>query len=185
MASKVFPSSSLTAASPRFQVSEKLARRNNAVLMKNKAAEKKASSPCRAAAQSEEVTQDKPSPEFSARTQLDLLEQLKSSTVNTTGYKSDDGDSTRPTVREQLYELTQGRGGDFSLGLGKRMKESMRSLNILTVSQRRNIKRKAYLHEVSQRNDATFFASIGAFVIVPPVLILAVAMLTGYVQLFP
>lgn len=72
--------------------------------------------------------------------------------------------------------------GEFSLPLGKKMKASM---NSLTISQRRNIRRQAYLDEVSQRNDSVFFATIGAFVILPPLVILAVAVLTGNVQLLP
>ena len=98
-----------------------------------------------------------------------------------TGYESD-SNTSRPTIREQLSELSGDRDGEFSLPLGKRLKAS---LNSLTVSQKRNIKRQAYLNEVSRRNDSVFFATIGAFVILPPVIILSVAVLTGYVQLFP
>jgi len=59
------------------------------------------------------------------------------------------------------------------------------SAKFLTTSQRRNIKRQSYLNEVSQRNDSTFFATIGAFVLLPPLIILGIAILTGYVQLLP
>jgi hypothetical protein len=65
------------------------------------------------------------------------------------------------------------------------MKEGLKRLNTLTVSQRRNIKRQAMLNQVSGRNDSVFFATVGAFVLVPPLAILAIAILTGYVQLFP
>lgn len=97
------------------------------------------------------------------------------------GYESD-GSSPRPTIRDQLSQLSGDTYGEFSLPLGKKLKASM---NNLTISQKRNIRRQAYLDEVSQRNDSVFFATIGAFVILPPLIILAVAVLTGYVQLLP
>lgn len=98
-----------------------------------------------------------------------------------TGYDSL-GDPPRPTIREQLSEIVGDRDGEFILPLGKKLKAS---LNTLTISQKRNIKRQAYLNEVEQRNDSVFFATIGAFVLLPPAVILSVAILTGYVQLFP
>ncbi|KAK7276750.1 hypothetical protein RIF29_17896 [Crotalaria pallida] len=120
----------------------------------------------------------------SSRAQLDLLDQLtstSSSPVN--GYESD-GSSLKPTIREQLANLVGQRDdGDFSIPLGKNLKKV--SAKFLTISQKRNIRRQAYLNEVSQRNDSVFFATIGAFVILPPVIILGIAILTGYVQLFP
>ncbi|XP_026666294.1 uncharacterized protein LOC113463761 isoform X2 [Phoenix dactylifera] len=112
----------------------------------------------------------------SARTQLDLLEQLTSSTSPGSSYESD-GDTRKPTICEQLDELVGDREGDFSLPLGKRLQASR---NSLTISQRRNIKRQAYLNEVARRNDSIFFATIGAFVILPPVVILSIAIFTGY-----
>nr|VDD15936.1 unnamed protein product [Brassica rapa] len=117
----------------------------------------------------------------SVRTQLDLLEQL---TSTSDGYLSDGGGSFRgSTVREQLAGLVGDRDDDFTIPLGKNLKKV--SPKFLTTSQKRNIKRQSYLNEVSQRNDSVFFATIGAFVILPPLLILAIAILTGYVQLFP
>ncbi|GFP78735.1 hypothetical protein PHJA_000017000 [Phtheirospermum japonicum] len=104
------------------------------------------------------------SPSSSARTQLDLLDQL-------TG----DG-STKLTVREQLANLVGDRDDDFSLPLGKNLKKV--SAKFLTISQKRNIRRQAYLNEVSRRNDSVFFATIGAFVILPPILILGFAIAT-------
>lgn len=97
------------------------------------------------------------------------------------GYGGVDG-GLRRTIREQMSEAVGGRGGDFTLPLGKKLKASLGSL---TVSQRRNIKRQAYLDEVEQRNDSAFFATVGAFVLLPPLAILAAAIATGYVQLFP
>ncbi|KAI4308110.1 hypothetical protein L6164_031217 [Bauhinia variegata] len=146
------------------------------------------SSSCRTSAQSEGtetgVTEDdSPAGSLSsARTQLDLLEQLTSTSSSITGYESD-GSSGKFTIREQLARLFRDRDDDFSIPLGKNLKKV--SAKFLTVSQKRNIRRQAYLNEVSQRNDSAFFATIGAFVILPPLVILGIAILTGYVQLFP
>ncbi|KAI3515536.1 hypothetical protein L1887_14435 [Cichorium endivia] len=115
----------------------------------------------------------------SARTQIDLLDQLSTST-SPSGYTSD-GNYQELTLREKLIELVGDRDDDFVLRLGKKLKVP----KLLTVSQKRNIKRQAYLNEVSRRNDSTFFATIGAFVLLPPLIILGVAIATGYVQLFP
>ncbi|KAK9051538.1 hypothetical protein SSX86_028165 [Deinandra increscens subsp. villosa] len=111
----------------------------------------------------------------SSRTQLDLLEQL-----SPTGYESD-RNYGELTIREKLVELVGDRDDDFSMRLGKKMKVP----KLLTVAQKRNIRRQSYLNEVSQRNDSNFFATIGAFVLLPPIIILGVAIATGYVQLFP
>ncbi|KAG7574696.1 hypothetical protein ISN44_As09g028610 [Arabidopsis suecica] len=116
----------------------------------------------------------------SVRTQLDLLEQL---TSTSDGYLSDGGGSRGITIRDQLAGLVGDRDDDFTIPLGKNLKKV--SPKFLTISQKRNIKRQSYLNEVSQRNDSVFFATIGAFVILPPLVILAIAILTGYVQLFP
>ncbi|KAL8225219.1 hypothetical protein R6Q57_017776 [Mikania cordata] len=114
----------------------------------------------------------------STRTQLDLLEQLTA--TSPTGYVSD-RNYGELTIREKLVELVGDRDDDFSMRLGKKMKVP----KLLTVSQKRNIRRQSYLNEVSQRNDTNFFATIGAFVLLPPIIILGVAIATGYVQLFP
>ncbi|XP_059283246.1 uncharacterized protein LOC132036865 [Lycium ferocissimum] len=118
----------------------------------------------------------------SARTQLDLLDQLTSSSSGVNGYESDNI-SGKPTIRDQLANLVGDRDDDFSIPLGKNLKKV--SAKFLTTSQKRNIRRQAYLTEVSRRNDSTFFATIGAFVILPPIVILGIAIATGYVQLFP
>ncbi|XP_048141872.1 uncharacterized protein LOC115730853 [Rhodamnia argentea] len=121
----------------------------------------------------------------SARTQLDFLEQLTAPSSSTTvnGYKSD-SISGKLTIRDQLAQLVGDRREDFSVSLGKKNLKKV-SEKFLTISQKRNIKRQAYLDEVSQRNDSVFLATIGAFVILPPVVILGIAIITGYVQLFP
>ncbi|MBA0703926.1 hypothetical protein Golax_016218, partial [Gossypium laxum] len=118
----------------------------------------------------------------STRTQLDLLDQLSSTSSTADGYESD-GRSGKLTIREQLVGLVGDRDDDFTIPLGKNLKKV--SPKFLTISQKRNIRRQAYLNEVSQRNDSVFFATIGAFVLVPPLIILGIAILTGYVQLFP
>ncbi|KAH1130972.1 hypothetical protein J1N35_002350 [Gossypium stocksii] len=118
----------------------------------------------------------------STRTQLDLLDQLSSTSSTADGYESD-GRSGKLTIREQLVRLVGDRDDDFTIPLGKNLKKV--SPKFLTISQKRNIRRQAYLNEVSQRNDSVFFATIGAFVLVPPLIILGIAILTGYVQLFP
>ncbi|KAG5081608.1 hypothetical protein AAZX31_02G268200 [Glycine max] len=118
----------------------------------------------------------------SSRAQLDLLEQLTSTSSPNSGYESD-GSSRKLTIREQLVQLFGERDDDFTIPLGKNLKKV--SAKFLTISQKRNIRRQTYLNEVSQRNDSVFFATIGAFVILPPFIILGIAILTGYVQLFP
>uniref|UniRef100_A0ACD5VJZ5 Uncharacterized protein n=1 Tax=Avena sativa TaxID=4498 RepID=A0ACD5VJZ5_AVESA len=144
---------------------------------------------CKAARQEfEGATQDPSVSVSSARTQLDLLEQLTSSSTSD-GIENGAPTEARvqTTIREQLSALYGDRGDEFTftLPLGKRLKEGLKTLNALTVSQRRNIKRQALLTKVSGRNDSVFFAVVGAFVLGPPIAILAIAVLTGYVQLLP
>ncbi|EES01227.1 hypothetical protein BDA96_03G270000 [Sorghum bicolor] len=144
---------------------------------------------CRATARQEGATQEPNVAVSSARAQLDLLEQLTSPTPD--GIAGlENGVPTesrqRATIRQQLSALANGKVVDeFTLPLGRKLKEGLKSLNKLTVSQRRNIKRQALLTQVSGRNDSVFFATVGAFVLVPPFAILAIAVITGYVQLFP
>ncbi|KAI5433183.1 uncharacterized protein LOC127117772 [Lathyrus oleraceus] len=118
----------------------------------------------------------------SSRAQLDLLEQFTSTTSSINGNETAGG-SRKLSIRDQLAQLVGDRDDDFTIPLGKNLKKV--SAKFLTTSQRRNIKRQNYLNEVSQRNDSTFFATIGAFVILPPLIILGIAISTGYVQLLP
>ncbi|KAG6504218.1 hypothetical protein ZIOFF_036549 [Zingiber officinale] len=172
------PSSSLSPPPPWIQaLDQRLPIKNHSVVVMSTGSEKHASP--RRASRSESVTEETSNEGSSARNQLDLLQQLASPTSE--GYEGVDG-GLRRTVREQLSEAVGGRGGEFTLPLGKKLKASLSSL---TVSQRRNIKRQAYLNEVGQRNDSAFFATVGAFVLLPPLAILAAAVATGYVQLFP
>nr|GMD90314.1 uncharacterized protein LOC109150617 [Ipomoea batatas] len=113
------------------------------------------------------------------------MQQLTSSSLDfndSVGYESDGG-SSGLSIRDQLAKLFGERDDDFSVPLGKNLKKF--TPKVLTISQKRNIKRQAYLNEVSRRNDSVFFATIGAFVILPPIIILGIAIATGYVQLFP
>ncbi|CAM0882018.1 unnamed protein product [Alopecurus aequalis] len=144
---------------------------------------------CKAARQEfEGATQDPSVSVSSARAQLDFLEQLTSSSTSD-GIESGTPTESRvrTTIREQLSALYGDRGGEFTftLPLGKKLRQGLKTLNSLTVSQRRNIKRQALLTKVSGRNDSVFFAAVGAFVLVPPIAILAIAVITGYVQLLP
>ncbi|XP_057954458.1 uncharacterized protein LOC131148634 [Malania oleifera] len=120
----------------------------------------------------------------STRTQLDLLGQLTSASSfdDGPGYESDSS-SRKLTVKDQLAQIVGDRDDDFSIPLGKNLKKF--SAKFLTIAQKRNIKRQAYLEELSQRNDTAFFATIAAFVISPPLIILGIAIAIGYVQLFP
>uniref|UniRef100_A0A7N0T359 Uncharacterized protein n=1 Tax=Kalanchoe fedtschenkoi TaxID=63787 RepID=A0A7N0T359_KALFE len=128
--------------------------------------------------------EDTPRPSFSrsssssARIQIDLLDQLTGSTADD-GYEN----AEKQTIRQQLANLVGDRDDDFTIPLGKNLKKV--SAAFLTISQKRNIKRQAYLTEVSQRNDSVFFATIGAFILLPPFIILGIAIATSYVQLFP
>ncbi|PWA98224.1 hypothetical protein CTI12_AA000380 [Artemisia annua] len=90
------------------------------------------------------------------------------------GYGSDG--NNKLMIREKLVGLVGDRDDDFSMRLGKKMKVP----KLLTVAQKRNIKRRSYLNEVSQRNDTNFFATIGAFVLLPPIIILGIAIATVY-----
>ena len=55
----------------------------------------------------------------------------------------------------------------------------------LTISQKRNIRRQKYLDQVSKRNDAPLFTAIALFVVLPPAIILGIAIGTGYIDLLP
>ncbi|CAL4974845.1 unnamed protein product [Urochloa decumbens] len=142
---------------------------------------------CRATARQEGATKEPSVGVSSARTQLDLLEQLTSPPDGIAGLENGTVPETRQgaTIREQLSALANGKVDEFTLPLGKKLKEGLKKLNNLTVSQRRNIKRQAMLTQVSGRNDSVFFATVGAFVLVPPFAILAIAVITGYIQLLP
>lgn len=114
------------------------------------------------------------------QSQLDLLERLTS--INNKENDQAKVSSTK-TIREQLSVLVSDEVGEVTIPLGKRFKPN--NYNSLTISQKRNIKRQDYLNKVAQRNDIPFFSTIALFVILPPVVILGVAVATGYVDIFP
>lgn len=120
------------------------------------------------------------STESSVQSQLDLLERLTS--INNKENDQAKVSSTK-TIREQLSALVSDEVGEVTIPLGKRFKPN--NYNSLTISQKRNIKRQDYLNKVAQRNDIPFFSTIALFVILPPVVILGVAVATGYVDIFP
>ena len=72
---------------------------------------------------------------------------------------------------------------EVTIALGKCFKPN--NYNSLTISQKRNIKRQDYLNKVAQRNDIPFFSTIALVVILPPMVLLGVAVATGYVDIFP
>ncbi|KAL4423193.1 hypothetical protein ABPG77_000326 [Micractinium sp. CCAP 211/92] len=52
----------------------------------------------------------------------------------------------------------------------------------LTDLERRQRRRKEYFEQAGQRNDAPFFATVAAFFVVPPALILGIAWASGYLD---
>lgn len=113
-----------------------------------------------------------------AQSQLDFLEKL------TAGRQkgSSMADPEKTTIAEQLANKTTTNSQDAAVPLCK--KEPM-EYDDLTISQKRNIRRQQYLDQVSKRNDVPFFTTVALFVILPPVIILGVAVATGYVDLLP
>lgn len=130
---------------------------------------------------SEGFPDESASTESSLQSQLDLLERLTSNK----NIKEDDQAkvSSTKSIREQLSALVGDEVDEVTIPLGKRFKPN--NYNSLTISQKRNIKRQDYLNKVAQRNDIPFFSTIALFVILPPIVILGVAVATGYVDIFP
>lgn len=88
------------------------------------------------------------------------------------------------TIAEQLSNQVETETEEVVISLSIVEKRSSVQ-EPLTISQKRNIRRQDYLNRVSERNDAPFFATVAAFVLLPPVCILGFAIATGYVELFP
>lgn len=110
----------------------------------------------------------------SAQSQLELLEKL------TLG-REKDGDKN--TIREQLAKkVVVNTDDEVAIPLGKQVPLEY---DDLTISQKRNIRRQKYMDQVTKRNDAPFFTAIALFVVLPPAVILGVAVATGYVSLLP
>ncbi|MCO5580944.1 hypothetical protein L7F22_034818 [Adiantum nelumboides] len=109
-----------------------------------------------------------------AQSQLELLEKL------TTG-REKDGDKS--TIGEQLAKkVVVNTEDEVAIPLGKQIPLEY---DDLTMAQKRNIRRQKYLDQVSKRNDASFFAAIALFVVLPPAVILGVAVATGYINFLP
>ncbi|MCO5546789.1 hypothetical protein L7F22_000225 [Adiantum nelumboides] len=110
-----------------------------------------------------------------AQSQLELLEKL------TSGREKVDGDKS--TIGEQLAKKAVVNTEDeVAIPLGKQIPLEY---DDLTMAQKRNIRRQKYLDQVSKRNDAPFFAAIALFVVLPPAVILGVAVATGYINFLP
>eukprot|EP00252_Welwitschia_mirabilis_P001744 TRINITY_DN1167_c0_g1_i3.p1 TRINITY_DN1167_c0_g1~~TRINITY_DN1167_c0_g1_i3.p1 ORF type:complete len:203 (-),score=30.53 TRINITY_DN1167_c0_g1_i3:216-824(-) len=118
----------------------------------------------------------------SVQAQLDLLDLLTTNNRIPGGEGQTQLKGAR-TIREQLRDLVPGEMEEITIPLGKRFKPL--TYNKLTTAQKRNIRRQSYLSKVSERNDTRLFAGIALFVIVPPAIILSVAVATGYVNLLP
>jgi hypothetical protein len=107
---------------------------------------------------------------------LSLLERL---TENSTTSQGGDG----VTIRDQLAsQVDEPEAAEVVVPLGK---EPELQYSDLTISQKRNIRRQNYLNKTTERNDAPFFAAVLGFVLVPPIVILGYAIVTGYVEFFP
>lgn len=88
------------------------------------------------------------------------------------------------TIRDQLSSQVEPESSEMVVPLAKGEKEAT-PVAELTISQKRNIRRQNYLNQASERNDAPFFAAVAGLVLIPPILILAFAVATGYVEFFP
>ncbi|KAJ8499234.1 hypothetical protein OPV22_009786 [Ensete ventricosum] len=106
MAWNFAPSSSLPKLPPWVQATERVPTKNHSVLFRPTRSEK-CVSPWKAS-QSESVAEDTSPTSSSARNQLDLLEQLTSSSPTASGYDSF-VDPSGPTIREQLSEIVGDR----------------------------------------------------------------------------
>ncbi|KAG6556036.1 hypothetical protein Mapa_001977 [Marchantia paleacea] len=112
--------------------------------------------------------------ESSAETHLDFLERFISES------SKDGGGRTIAEQLEEQVDLDQAEIVTVPLAQSTSLEASP-----LTISQKRNIRRQKYLDEVAKRNDAPFFTTVALFVILPPAVILGVAVATGYVKLLP
>ncbi|KAL2629796.1 hypothetical protein R1flu_014482 [Riccia fluitans] len=110
----------------------------------------------------------------SVESHLDLLQRFTSEKSPDKGGK---------TIAEQLEsQVDADKGEEVAVPLAQNV---TLEASQLTIHQKRNIRRQKYLDEVAKRNDAPFFTTVALIVILPPSVILGVAVATGYVQLFP
>ncbi|KAH7445003.1 hypothetical protein KP509_02G101700 [Ceratopteris richardii] len=124
-------------------------------------------------AASESLQEDEYESLQKAQVQMELLKKLKLR-------KSKDVENT---IGDKLAKYVDVDSDDeVVIKLGK---QQPLEYDDLTTSQKRNIRRQKYLDQVSKRNDAPFFTAVALFVVVPPVLILGWAIVTGYVNVLP
>eukprot|EP00850_Spirogloea_muscicola_P021777 SM000261S09976 [mRNA] locus=s261:6583:7508:- [translate_table: standard] len=112
----------------------------------------------------------------SIRSSLDLLERLAS--PGRAG--SEPGDSRRrqagaASIAEQLKGKLEESNEEDEVRLALVRPE-------LTISQRRNIRRQAYLDTVAKRNDVPLFLGIGLAILLPPAGILGYLLLAGFIE---
>eukprot|EP00897_Mesotaenium_endlicherianum_P006231 jgi/Mesen1/5636/ME000284S04875 len=92
-------------------------------------------------------------------------------------------DSSRSQGRGPGMESTSSVGNYEGNGVaGEGQGKGQAAGGGLTIHQRRNIKRQAYLDRVAQRDDAPFFTSVALAVLLPPAFILGAAIASGYVE---
>ncbi|BBN07988.1 hypothetical protein MPTK1_4g07870 [Marchantia polymorpha subsp. ruderalis] len=117
---------------------------------------------------------EQPATGSSAETHLDLLERFISES------SKDGGGRTIAEQLEEQVDLDQAEIVTVPLAQSMTLEQAP-----LTISQKRNIRRQKYLDEVAKRNDAPFFTTVALFVILPPAVILGVAVATGYINILP
>ncbi|GJP84328.1 hypothetical protein CLOP_g14395 [Closterium sp. NIES-67] len=103
--------------------------------------------------------------------------------------EGEDSAGPRLTVAQKLQlqisspaSLPDGTAIPLPLGGRRRVLSASYPLAAWTPAQKRNLARATLLSRVGERNDSPLFATIGALVLGPPLVILAVAFFTGYVD---
>jgi hypothetical protein len=129
-------------------------------------------------------------------TSLESLEQLlnsKGSRPNSKIKQPGSSQSKEQTLEEVLAPL---RGAEAKEGtpqsttprtLQQQLDQAYRDAKIpqqKSPAELRKQKRREYMAKVGKRNDSSFFASIGALVLIPPLAILGFAIATGYIDIF-
>ncbi|XP_024537817.1 uncharacterized protein LOC112348823 [Selaginella moellendorffii] len=115
---------------------------------------------------------------WKCRAEVERSDKASISIIRSPGSSSSSSSNTIASKLVDRYGNSE-EGSDFSVPLVySRYKKPK-------ISVQRNIKRQEYLDKVSQRDDSGTFATIGLFVLVPPLAILAVAIAVGYVNILP
>ncbi|CAI5470907.1 unnamed protein product [Closterium sp. Yama58-4] len=103
--------------------------------------------------------------------------------------EGEDASAPRLTVAQKLQlqmssptSLPDGTTIPLPIGGRRRVLSASYPLAAWTPAQKRNLARATLLSKVGERNDSPLFATIGALVLGPPVVILAVAFFSGYVD---